>query len=106
LYTDAKIAESAIWNVALTAAEIATLAAGYSPLFVRPQSLVFYAPIIRELNNLKGGVLTNNGSAAVSVHPRIIYPTPGEMRRFTTATGGGAVAIPTIYMTTNTRFMG
>ena len=39
-YMDGLIAELGIWNVALTDAEVASLAKGYSPASVRPQSLV------------------------------------------------------------------
>ena len=41
-YFSGNLAEGAIWNVALTAAEVAILAKGYSPLLVRPQNLVAY----------------------------------------------------------------
>ena len=39
------IAEAAIWNVALTAAEVTVLAKGVSPLFIRRQNLVAYWPL-------------------------------------------------------------
>lgn len=35
----------AIWNVALTDDEVASLAAGAHPLTIRPESLVFFAPL-------------------------------------------------------------
>lgn len=73
-FMNGKVGEIGIWNVALTVAEIGSLADGASPLFVRPQSLVFYAPVVRNLTNYKGAVLTNTGSSAVFAHPRIIYP--------------------------------
>ena len=44
-----RIAEVGIWNVALTAEEIASLAKGMTCDKVRPQSLVFYAPLVRNL---------------------------------------------------------
>jgi hypothetical protein len=66
------IAEVGIWNAALTAAEIASLAKGMTPDKIRPQSLVFYAPLVRDLIDQKGGVtITNNNSATVSNHPRV-----------------------------------
>lgn len=40
-----RLAELGFWNVALTAVEIAELAAGASPLMVRPQSLQAYYPL-------------------------------------------------------------
>ena len=66
------IAEPAIWNVALTDAEIASLAAGFTPDQIRPQSLQFYAPLVRNLIDVRGGrTITNVGSATVATHPRI-----------------------------------
>jgi hypothetical protein len=39
---------------------------------IRPQSLVFYAPLVRNLVDTKGGLtITNNNSATVADHPRI-----------------------------------
>jgi hypothetical protein len=39
---------------------------------VRPQSLVFYAPLIRSLQDLaRNATITNGNSATVEVHPRI-----------------------------------
>ena len=71
-YHDGLIAEVGIWNVALTQPEIASLAAGYTCDKVRPQSLVFYAPLCRDLIDVKGGLtITNNNSATVANHPRV-----------------------------------
>ena len=66
------IAEVGVWNVALTADEIASLAKGMTCDQIRPQSLVFYAPLVRELRDLKNGfTITNNNGATVSDHPRV-----------------------------------
>jgi hypothetical protein len=71
-FLDARIAEVGIWNVALTAAEIASLAKGMTCDKVRPQSLVFYAPLVRELQDVRGGLtITNNNTATVANHPRV-----------------------------------
>jgi hypothetical protein len=71
-FFDGKIAEVGIWNVALTADEITSLAKGMTCNQIRPQSLVFYAPIVRDLQDIKAGrTITNNNSATVSTHPRI-----------------------------------
>lgn len=45
-YMDGYIAEPAIWNVALSLNEITMLYKGFSPLMVRPDALVYYAPLI------------------------------------------------------------
>lgn len=69
---DGRIAEVGIWNAALTAAEIASLSRGMTCDKVRPQSLVFYAPLIRDLQDTRGGLsITNNNGATVANHPRV-----------------------------------
>jgi len=74
------IAEVGYWNVALTAADILQLAAGYSPLFVKPESLVAYYPLIRgdasgDEPDLMGGLkMVETGTVAVQTHPRVFYP--------------------------------
>jgi hypothetical protein len=85
VYFSGDIAEAAVWNVALTADEIAQLAAGYSPLFVRPQSLVHYIPLFGragasggEEDWAAGGVLTDAADPGLADHPRIIYPSRGQ----------------------------
>ena len=65
-------AEVGIWTAALTAAEIASLAKGMTCDKVRPQNLVFYAPLVRNLQDAKGGLtITNNNSATAANHPRV-----------------------------------
>lgn len=66
------IAEAAIWNVALTDAEVASLADGVSPAKIRPQSLVRYRPFVREPLCVRSGVaVTTSGSPAAASHTRI-----------------------------------
>lgn len=73
-YFAGQIAEVAIWNAALSAAEVLSLSQRASPLLIRPQSLVFYAPNVSNLTDLIGArTITNNGTATVSAHPRIYY---------------------------------
>ena len=72
LFAIGLIAEVGIWNAALTAAEIASLAKGMTCDKIRPQSLVFYAPLVRNLQDVKGGLtITNNNAATVANHPRV-----------------------------------
>jgi hypothetical protein len=69
---DGNLAEVGIWSAALTAAEIASLAKGMTCDKIRPQSLVFYAPLVRDLQDLSGGLtITNNNTATVATHPRV-----------------------------------
>tara|TARA_R110000868_G_scaffold270845_1_gene530319 strand:- start:235 stop:879 length:645 start_codon:yes stop_codon:yes gene_type:complete len=71
-YFDGLIAEAGIWNAALTDNEVASLAKGMTCNLVRPQSLVFYAPLIRNLQDVRRGLtLTNNNTAIVANHPRV-----------------------------------
>lgn len=69
--------QAAVWNVALTDEEMASLAAGCSPLRVRPSALVFYAPLSPGVFDYRAGVtITNNNTSTVSAdHPRI-YRSP------------------------------
>ena len=71
-YFNGQVAEVGIWNAALTQPEIASLAGGMTCDKVRPQSLVFYAPLVRNLQDVKGGLtITNNNTATVAAHPRV-----------------------------------
>lgn len=71
-YLSGNIAEIGVWSVALTAAEIASLSKGLSCRNIQPQSLVFYAPLIRDLNDIARGItISNINSSTVSDHPRI-----------------------------------
>lgn len=69
---DGRIAEVGIWSAALTAAEVASLAKGMTCDKIRPQNLVFYAPLVRDLQDVRGGLtITNNNTATVATHPRV-----------------------------------
>jgi hypothetical protein len=71
-FYNGQIAEVGIWNASLTAAEIASLAKGMTCDKIRPQNLVFYAPLVRDLIDQKGGLtITNNNAATVANHPRV-----------------------------------
>lgn len=71
-YADGKIAEAAIWNVALTSAEIISLSLGLKPSLVRPQSLVFYSPLIREVIDYARSLSLTTNSTTVADHSRRI----------------------------------
>jgi hypothetical protein len=69
---DGRVAEVALWNVVLSDDEFVSLSKGFKPSRIRPQSLRFYAPIVRNLQNLRDALtFTNNGSATVTEHPRV-----------------------------------
>lgn len=66
------LAECAIWSVALTDDEINSLAKGFKPSRIRPQSLVFYAPLVRAAIDVRQGLaLTPVNSPTVADHPRV-----------------------------------
>ena len=66
------IAEVGVWNVVLTQPEIASLADGFTCDKVRPSALVFYAPLVRSLQDVRGGLtITNNNTATVAAHTRV-----------------------------------
>lgn len=95
-FFNGKVAEAAIWNADLTAAEMAQLAAGFSPIMVRPQSLVFYAPLFGrngaagDEEDWAGGLsLAQTSSPALFDHPRIIYPRKRIWTPKAAAVGGG-----------------
>jgi len=68
------LAEIGIWTVALTVEEILSLSNGVSCDKIRPQNLVFYAPLIRNLTDIaRGSVITNNGTATVVDQPRVYF---------------------------------
>lgn len=71
-YSLLNIAEVAVWNAVVTASEILSLSKGFASKYIRPASLAFYAPLVRNLiDNSEGLSITNNNSATVSDHPRI-----------------------------------
>lgn len=67
------VLEAAVWNAELSSAEIASLGAAFTAEQVRPQSLQFYAPLVRDLIDARSGLaITNVNGATVADHPRII----------------------------------
>lgn len=73
-YFGGALAEAAIWNVELTADEIAAHAADVSADQIRPGSLVYYADLIRDVRDLRGGLAISELGTGTTVfeHPRII----------------------------------
>lgn len=66
------IAEAVLWDVVLTATDIASLNAGCSPFLVRPDHIVFYAPLSVDINDLwSRTAITEHGTTTTAPHPRI-----------------------------------
>jgi hypothetical protein len=85
-----KVAEAAVWNVALTITDVAVLNAGYSPLFVKPQNLVAYWPLARDYFNqwhckfsCSNLLAFRAGTPEASAHCPIINPSPNHLRSST-----------------------
>lgn len=80
---NAAVAEAAVWNVALAAAEVLQLAKGLSPLLVRPDSLVAYWPIYGraspEPDYVGAFPLTINGTMTQAAHPGVFMPRVPSM---------------------------
>ncbi len=71
-YTSGMVAGPAIWNVALTDAEVAMLALGVSPLLVRPANLVSHWDLIRGIQDRVGGYhLTASGTTVANHCPKV-----------------------------------
>lgn len=67
-----QICEVAVWSAELTDAEQSSLHKGFKPHRIRPQSLAFYSPLVRELIDYRGARTINNvNTATVAVHPRV-----------------------------------
>ena len=78
---DGQIAEAAIWADALTTDEVAALAARFPPTAVRPDALVFYAPLNQPSGDdydwVGGLTLTDNATVTAADHPPIMrHPVP------------------------------
>lgn len=98
------IAHSAVWGVALTADEIASLAAGLSPLLIRPASLVAYWPYLgrdsTEIDIIGRYDLAVTGAAASADEPRLRWPSrkrviyvPAEASGYTLLAAQGAYSL-------------
>jgi hypothetical protein len=101
-YFSGRIAEVAIWDVSLTDAEGVMLSKGVSPLQVRPQSLVFYAPLYadEDIDIVGGLILTPGGTPQTADHPPVYRPSaqllpfkPAVTGAFTLTAEAGAFAI-------------
>jgi len=70
-WLDDDVAMNAVWDAVLTDDEIYGIHKGISPRRVRPQSLVFYAPLVRNVQDISrnGITLTDTGTTS-SDHPR------------------------------------
>lgn len=99
-YHSGDIAEVAVWDTNLTAAEITELSKRISPLAVRPQNLVYYDPIIRpdsadDIHDIVGG-LTLVGQGGTGTPVASAHPSINRLAGAKIATPGAAVAAPAV----------
>jgi len=94
-FHDGLMADIAIWNAALSDAEVVILAAGYSPLFVRPQSLFSYWPLVGRhspaIDVVGGYDATWNASPVAAAHAPIFFAAPAYYQSLATSV---AAAVP------------
>lgn len=91
---DGRVAEVGAWNRALDSGERNALGKGYSPLFFL-NSLESYFPIVNtsDTNDRVRTVTETVGDVPTSYpHPAIIYPSPAQIRKFTTSAAPAVVA--------------
>lgn len=71
-FMNGRLAEIGVWNIDLTSQEVASLAKGIACNKIRPQNLVFYAPLISNFQDLKGGrTLTPINNPTIFSHTRV-----------------------------------
>lgn len=104
-FMDGDVAEVAMWNIALSDAEVLMLSKGVSPLMVRPDALIFYAPLMGngspEPEYRGARNLTVTGSAKATSHAPVMSSVSGFGRRFTTASASLIIDVPAGSLTFN-----
>lgn len=72
-YSSATFASLAFWSAVLSTDDQLALVQGFSPRRIRPQSLVFYAPLIRDVQDIRGAAAFATATGSVANH----YPAYG-----------------------------
>lgn len=70
-YLSGEVSNIGFWSTALTQAEITSLAKGFAPRRVRPQSLFDSSLLVRDAVSVKRAMTISNTSVTVAPHPRI-----------------------------------
>ncbi len=76
LFAEGKLAEVALYDSGLATDEAISLSKGFSPLLVKPESIVSYWPLVRDMvtDIVGGNNLTPSGSPPVDDHIGVVYP--------------------------------
>jgi hypothetical protein len=95
---DGNIWDVAVWDTDLTDAEMVMLAAGESPLRVRPASLVAYWPLIGkhspEIDIIGGVDMTLTNAPTTQPHGRLFAARGRRLFGIPAAAGGGGATVP------------
>lgn len=68
------LSDVAIWTVSLTDNEVSSLEKGFSPRRVRPSALIVHVPLVRNIQDVKRGLLPITAQGVTpALHPRY-YP--------------------------------
>jgi hypothetical protein len=104
-YMNGQFAEFALWNVALSAGEIAALYAGMAPIGVRMSGLVAYWPLLRDVVSLSGAAITTTNQGTAYTSPRLLMVDHGiDSMRWTNSATPASVSASwssSITMTSN-----
>jgi len=68
-----RVCEVAVWNIVLASKDLEMLGKGISPLHVRPDALIFYAPVVRDGQDIIGGFSLTATGATPAPHARILH---------------------------------
>jgi hypothetical protein len=71
LWSTGDFAELGMWQASLSDDEIASLGDGMTCEKIRPQSLVYYTPLVRDIQDLARGMTLTDTSTTVATHPRV-----------------------------------
>lgn len=63
-----KIAEVAVWNAGIGQTQFEVLSKGFCPTRILPEHLIFYAPLIRETIDVRGGAALTVSGPTASAH--------------------------------------
>ena len=96
-YWNGLIAEAAVYSVALSADDIASLASGFSPLLIRPDALAAYWPLIGAYSpeiDVRGNFpLTLTNTPTQADHCRVLMPRKRRVNAFSAAAAAQAYVI-------------
>lgn len=69
-YMNGKVAEAAIWNAILSDTDVVSLSKGIKPTSIKPQNIVMYLPLVRDIVDTVESLSFTNSGSVVSEHSR------------------------------------